>query len=87
MVKSSVDDRWSSTRLALKKIGPHDPGQVPADSWVINRREATVAATWPRTLFRESSLHPVDMIIEPAALEEARALDMTNRESNEAHAP
>jgi hypothetical protein len=37
MARSSVDDRLSSTRLALKKIGPLDPGQVPADNW-INRR-------------------------------------------------
>ena len=57
MAKSSVDDRWSSTRLALKKIGPLDPGHGLADSRV-NRREATVAATWPRTFSRESKPSP-----------------------------
>jgi hypothetical protein len=30
--KSSVDGRLKSARLALKKIGPHDPRHVHADS-------------------------------------------------------
>ena len=33
----------------------------PPDSWV-NRREATVAATWPQTFFRESKLASITLL-------------------------